>query len=59
MTSFTLEELNKLIQLLDIATKAGGLQIAQEALPLVAKMQKMGQDIQQSVPANEPEDIAA
>ena len=45
MTTFNLDELSKLIQLLDIATKAGGLQIAQEALPLVAKIQQMGKEI--------------
>ena len=44
-TTFNLDELSKLIQLLDIATKAGGLQIAQEALPLVAKIQQMGKEI--------------
>lgn len=47
MTTFTIDELNKLAQLCDIATKAGGLQIAQEALPLVAKMQKMVMEIQE------------
>lgn len=38
---FTNEELNTLVQLLDIATKAGGLPVAQQALPLIAKMQEM------------------
>lgn len=38
---FTNEELNTLVQLLDLATKAGGLAVAQQALPLVAKMQDM------------------
>lgn len=38
---FTKEELNILFQLLDIATKAGGLQIAQQALPLAAKIQEL------------------
>lgn len=46
MTQFTVEELNKLAQLCDVATKAGGLQIAQEALPLVAKMQQIVNDMQ-------------
>lgn len=50
MTNFTLEELNKLIQLLDIATKAGGLNVANEALPLVAKMHQIGQEMQPSSP---------
>ena len=45
MSQFTLEELNKLVQICDIATKAGGLQVAQEALPLVAKMQQMAQSL--------------
>jgi len=38
---FTKEELNILFQLLDIATKAGGLQIAQQSLPLAAKIQEL------------------
>jgi hypothetical protein len=36
---FTTEELNALIGLLDIATKAGGLQVAQAALPIAVKVQ--------------------
>ena len=36
---FTAEELNALIGLLDIATKAGGLQVAQAALPIAVKVQ--------------------
>ena len=46
MTQFTIEELNKLVQMLDLATKAGGLSVAQEALPLVTKMQQMGREIE-------------
>ena len=46
MTKFTIEELNKLAQLLDIATKAGGLAVAQEALPLVGKMQQIGKEME-------------
>jgi hypothetical protein len=42
---FTVEELNKLLQLLDIATKAGGLQVANEALPLAAKIQEIGKGL--------------
>jgi len=37
--TLTETEANNLIALLDIATKAGGLQVAQAALPLVAKIQ--------------------
>lgn len=48
MTQFTIEELQKMIQVCDIATKAGGLQIAQEVLPLVGKMQQMAKEIHQS-----------
>lgn len=40
---FTLEELNMLVQLLDIATKTGGLQIAQQTLPLAIKVQQIAQ----------------
>lgn len=48
MSQFTIEELNKLAQICDIATKAGGLQIAQEALPLVAKMQQIAKEMQEA-----------
>ena len=57
MTQFTLEELNKLMQLCDIATKAGGLQIAQEALPLSAKIQQIAKEIQKGVLSPIVEDI--
>lgn len=42
---FTIDELQKLLQLLDIATKAGGLQVANEALPLAAKIQEIGKGL--------------
>lgn len=42
---FTIDELNKLLQLLDIATKAGGLQVANEALPLAVKIQELGKEL--------------
>ncbi len=44
--NFTLEELNKLAQMLDLATKAGGLPVAREALPLFNKLQQMAQALQ-------------
>lgn len=44
--TFTLEELNKLAQMLDLATKAGGLPVAQDALPLFTKLQQMAQSLQ-------------
>ncbi len=51
---FTIEELNTLIQLLDVATKAGGLAVANQALPLAAKMQQMAQaDEQLAAPTAE------
>lgn len=50
---FTNEELNTLAQLLDIATKAGGLQVASQALPLIAKMQKMAEENQQKADSTE------
>ena len=37
--NFTAEELNVLMGLLDLATKAGGLQVAQAALPVAVKVQ--------------------
>jgi hypothetical protein len=36
--SFSKEEVDQLVGLLDLATKAGGLQIAQAALPLASKL---------------------
>lgn len=36
---FTTEEAQALITLLDLATKSGGLQIAQAALPIAVKVQ--------------------
>ncbi len=43
--NFTKEELQKLVNLLDLAVKAGGLAAANEALPLIAKMQEMAKSI--------------
>ena len=48
---FTNEELNVLMQLLDIATKAGGLGVAQQALPLAVKIQQQLQTV--DVPSTE------
>lgn len=45
MTQFTIEELDRLAQICDLATKAGGLQVAQVALPLVAKIQLIAKDM--------------
>lgn len=44
--NFTIEELEKLLQLLDLATKAGGLAAANDALPLAVKLQKMAKELQ-------------
>jgi len=44
--NFTLAELQKLVELLDLATKAGGLAVANDALPLVVKMQEMARKLQ-------------
>ena len=43
---FTSEELQKLLNLLDLATKAGGLAAANEALPLAVKIQEMAKKMQ-------------
>lgn len=40
MIDLTEAEANNLIALLDVATKAGGLNAAQAALPLAAKIQQ-------------------
>lgn len=50
---FTIEELQKLIQLLDLATKAGGLQVANEALPLAVKIQEMAKGLVDDQPEAE------
>lgn len=50
---FTIEELQKLIQLLDVATKAGGLQVANEALPLAVKIQEMAKGLVDDQPEEE------
>ena len=41
MTKLNADELNKLIQVCDIAVKAGGLNIAKEVLPLAEKLSVM------------------
>jgi len=48
---FTNDELNLLLQLLDLATKAGGLGVAQQALPLAIKIQQQIQPV--DVPSTE------
>lgn len=50
---FTIEELNKLLQMLDIATKAGGLAVANDALPLAAKIQEVAKGIIDAKPVEE------
>lgn len=52
---FTKEELNILFQLLDIATKAGGLGVANQALPLAAKIQQLAQESQLTAEQNTEE----
>jgi hypothetical protein len=37
---FTEEEVQKLIELLDVAVRVNGLQVAEHALPLAIKLQK-------------------
>lgn len=56
---FTNEELNVLVQLLDIATKAGGLGVAQQALPLAVKIQQMAQEAQSIADENAVIDSSA
>ena len=41
MTKLNADELNKLIQVCDIAVKSGGLNIAKEVLPLAEKLSVM------------------
>jgi hypothetical protein len=42
---FNIDELQKLLQMLDIATKAGGLAVANEALPLALKIQDLAKGL--------------
>lgn len=42
---FTVEELNKLLLILDLAVKAGGLAVANEALPLALKIQQLSKEL--------------
>ncbi len=42
---FNIDELQKLLQMLDIATKAGGLVVANEALPLALKIQDLAKGL--------------
>lgn len=53
---FTNDELNVLMQMLDVATKAGGLAVAQQALPLAMKIQEMAKNSQ---PAAVPQTVSA
>lgn len=47
---FTDDELRLLLQLLDLATKAGGLGVAQQALPLAIKIQQQIQLVDDQTP---------
>lgn len=42
---FTVEELSKIIQLIDYATRAGGIEVAKTALPLAEKIQRMANEM--------------
>ncbi len=44
MTQLTIDDMNVIIQMMDIAVKSGGLQIAQQALPLVHKLQQIAKE---------------
>jgi hypothetical protein len=51
---FTKEELQALLGLLDLATKAGGLEVAQHAMPLALKVQtELNKEIN-NVSSNDP-----
>jgi hypothetical protein len=52
MTKFTIEELNTVLNLLDVATKAGGLAVAAKALPIVGKLEEMARELQADAPNN-------
>jgi hypothetical protein len=45
LDKFTIQELNTLLNLVDLAVKAGGLPVAAQALPLVEKMQQIAKAI--------------
>lgn len=50
--SFSKEEIGQLIALLDIATKAGGLQVGQAAVPLALKLDMAQRAAAVEAPAN-------
>lgn len=45
MTKFTLEELNLIVAIIDVATKASGYDLAEKAFPIVQKMRLMVQEL--------------
>ncbi len=44
MTTLTIDDLNKILGFIDLATKAGGYAVAEQAFPLVEKMKQMAQE---------------
>ncbi len=57
MNDLTTDEINIIIQLMDIATKAGGLQVAQQALPIAFKLLQMAQGAANDNVGNESKDV--
>ncbi len=56
----TLEEINALITLINIATKAAGLDVAQPAVHLAGKLQAMAKELDApEAPAAAPEKLKA
>lgn len=53
MTTFTLEELNDILNLFDRAVRADGIAAAQKAMPLISKLELMAKELQQPVATEE------
>lgn len=45
MTKFTIEELNLIGAIIDVATKASGFELAEKAFPIVQKMRQMAMEL--------------
>ncbi len=47
--TFTIDELNALLNLIDLAVRQGGIQTAEVAVPIVAKMRVMAGDLERDL----------
>lgn len=45
MKQFNIEELNKVLGFIDLAVRAGGYSVAEQAFPIVAKMRELAGEL--------------